>query len=283
MRLLSSDVIRRCLIADPGYAIISADFDQIELRVVAGLAQERSMIEAARRGESLHVLAAKRLFGEDYTPDQYKLAKNINFTWVYGGGAEKMARQYGITISQARQLITDYEKSFAALAAYKRREQDAILRSALSPAEYKAYKSLRSQMFNYRTDTSEGRIAQAAIRIEISRLCYRRKGYTITPFGRRLIVDLEKPYAVVNYKVQSSAADIMKQALLDVMGDKELEPTVLLPIHDEFLGQAPKEEAEYYAKRYAKVMSREFEGVPITASGKVYGKSWGHGYRKNNS
>lgn len=280
MRLLSSDVIRRCLIADPGYSIISADFDQIELRIIAGLAQERSMIEAAKRGESLHVLAAKRLFGEDYTPDQYKLAKNINFTWAFGGGPDKMTRQYGITYAQARQLISDYEKTFTALAAFKRREQDAILRSALSPNEYRTYKALRSQLFHYRSDTAQGRIAQAAIRIELDRLCYRRKGYTTTPFGRRLIVDLDRPYSVVNYKVQSSAADTMKHALLDVMADKELEPTVLLPIHDEFLGQAPKEDAQYFADRYAEVMSREFEGVPITASGKVYGKSWGHGYRK---
>lgn len=280
MRLLSSDVIRRCLIADPGMSIISADFDQIELRVVAGLAQERSMMDAAKQGISLHVLAATRLFGKDYTPDQYKLAKNINFTWVYGGGPNKMARQYEISMAQAIQLIRDYEKSFPSLAAYKRREQDAILRSALSSAEYKTYKTLRSQMFNYRSDTREGRSAQAAIRIEIARLCYRRHGYAITPFGRRLVVDLEKPYTVVNYKVQSASRDIMCQALLDVMADPELEPTVLLPVHDEFIGQAPREDAEYFATRYAEVMTREFEGVPITASGKVYGRSWGHGYRK---
>jgi DNA polymerase-1 len=72
--------------------------------------------------------------------------------------------------------------------------------------------------------------------------------------------------------------DLLKEALLDVMNDPELEPTVLLPVHDELLGQAPIDEAEYIAQRYGKVMSREFMGVPITATGKVYGKSWGHGY-----
>lgn len=278
MKLLSSAVIRRCLIADPGQSVLSADFDQIELRVIAGFAGEQSMIEAAKRGESLHKLAATKLFGADYTPDQYKYAKNINFTWAFGGGAGTMATRYSISLAQATELVHNYETSFPALVAFKKRETDAILRSALSSQEYKLYRQLRSQMFSLRSDTPEGRKARWAIGIEIKRLCYRRHGIAVTPSGRRLIVDAEKAYAVVNYKVQSTAADIMKRALLRVMADPELEPTVLLSIHDELLGQAPTEQAERIAERYAEVMSTRFRGVPITASGKVYGKSWGHGY-----
>lgn len=279
MKLLASETIRRCFIADPGMAIFSADFDQVELRVAAGYAQERSMIEAAKRGESLHKLAAAELFGIDYTPDQYKYAKNINFTWVFGGGAEKMARQYEITMAQAMDLMRRYESAFPALVAFKKREQEQILRTALTSREYQAYRMLRSRMFNFRNDTKEGRTQRAAIGWEIKRLCYRKHGYATTPFGRRLIVDAEKPYTVVNYKVQSTAADIMKGALLRVMADPELEPYALLPIHDEILGQAPRRLAERIAQRYGEVMSTTFEGVPITATGKVYGKSWGHGYR----
>lgn len=280
MRLLKADVIRRCLIADPGMSILSADFDQIEWRVIAAMAGEQSMIEAAKRGESIHKLAAVKLFGQNYTPDQYKRTKNINFTWAFGGGPGRMARSYGIPLEEARALTQDYEAAFPALVAFKRREQEAILKSALSSAEYKAYRQLRSRMFAYRNDTKEGRARRAALGIEISRLCYRRHGYAVTPFGRRIIVDADKAYTVINYKVQSSAADIMKTQLLAVMADTELEPTVLLPIHDELLGQARKRDAERIAQRYAEVMSTEFLGVPITASGKVYGMSWGHGYRK---
>lgn len=281
MKLLSADTIRRCLIADEGMAIFSCDFDQIELRVIAGLAQEKSMIDAAKRGESLHKLAAAKLFGKDYKPDEYKLAKNINFTWAFGGGASKMARAYDISMPQAVSLIKEYEAAFPALVAFKRREQEAILRTALSPQEYKIYRSLLSKLFAYRGDTAEGKRARKAVDIEIKRLCYRKIGYTTTPFGRRLPVDAIKPYSVVNYKVQSSAADIMKLAFLRVMDDSELEPTVLLPIHDELLGQGPKDKAAYLAQRYAEVMSTEFMGVPIDATGTVYGMSWGHGYRKS--
>jgi len=150
MKLLSAAAIRRCFVADPGYAIFSCDFDQIELRIIAGLAQEQSMIDAAKQGISLHLNAANKLFGLDHTPDQYKLSKNINFTWAFGGSARKMADMYGISMPQAMALVANYESQFQALVAFKRREQDKILRTALTPAEYKTYKVLRAQMFHYR-------------------------------------------------------------------------------------------------------------------------------------
>lgn len=280
MKLLSADTIRRCLIADPGHVILSADFDQIELRVAAALAGETVLIEAAKRGESLHKTAALNLFGEGYTPDQYRYTKNVNFGWLFGGGPKTLSIQAGIPFAQAQKIVKEYEKTFASLAAYKRREQNKILRSALSSEEYKAYQLLRSRMRYLREDTAEGKRARYALKIQIDRLMWRKFAYVVTPFGRRLIVDAAKSYTVVNYIVQSSAADIMKHALLDVMDDPELEPTVLLPVHDEILGQALKSKAERIAERYGEVMSRDFMGVPITATGKVYGKSWGHGYRE---
>lgn len=279
MKLLSSDTIRRCLIADPGYLILSADFDQVELRVAAALAGETILIEAAKRGDSLHKTTAIELFGIEHTADQYRYAKNVTFGWLFGGGARTLADQAGIPIDQAAQIVSRFTRSMAKMAAYKKRIQESILRSALSPREYTTYKNLRARMYDFRSDTREGIRARQTIGIEISRLCYRKHGYAITPFGRRLIVDAEKPYAAVNYIVQSTARDIMGEALLRVMGTGELEPSVLLVIHDEILAQAPRRDAQYVAERLAEVMTTEFQGVPITASGKVYGKSWGHGYR----
>lgn len=280
MKLLSPDTIRRCIIADPGMSIFTADYDQIELRVVAALAGEKSMIEAAKKGESLHITAANRIFGIGHTPDQYKLAKNINFTFVYGGSAYTMSVRYEIPYAEAQKLINDYREAFPALTAYMRREQKQIIKDALSPTEYRAYQSLLQKMFAYRNDTKEGKAARKAIQVEMSRLTWRKYAYATTAFGRKLIVDADKPYTVVNYKVQSTAADIMKRGFLRVMRDPELNPTVLLPVHDELIGQGPKRKALYLATRYGEVMTTEFQGVPITASGKVYGKSWGHGYRK---
>lgn len=260
--------------------IFSADFDQIELRVIAALAGEQSMIEAARKGESLHRLAAGRLFGANYSPDQYKLAKNINFTNVFAGGADTAASRYEISLTQARELFRDYGEAFPALKRYKRRMTESVLETALTREEYKAYKSLLSTMFNYRNDTADGKAARAQIQSELRRICYGKLGHITTTFGRRIKVDAAKPYTAINYQVQTTARDIMSEAFLRVMDDEELEPTMLLVIHDEFLGQGPKDKAEYLANRYSEVMTTEFLGVPVTASGKVYGKSWGHGYMK---
>lgn len=259
--------------------IISADFDQIELRVAAALAREQSLIDAARRGESLHKITAARLFGEDYTPDQYRYTKNVNFGWLYGGGAQTLSDQAGIPFEQAREIITEYTKIMPALTKYKRDQTRKVIESALNPQERQVYRQLLSRLFEFRGDTPEGRRARSAVQSEMDRLSRGKLGHVYTPSGRRLVVEASKAYKATNYIVQSYSRDVMAQALLDVMDDPELEPTVLLPIHDEILGEAPRAEAERYAQRYGEVMSREFEGVPLAASGKVYGKSWGHGYR----
>jgi DNA polymerase-1 len=279
MKLLSADTVRRCFVALPGHAMISADYDQIELRLAAALSGEETLIEAAKRGESLHKIAAAQLFGENYTPDQYRYTKNVNFGWLYGGGALTLSEQAGIPIEDAARIIRQYQESFPALTRYKRRMSDTVLKSALSKEEYRAYRTLVSRLHNFRRDTPAGRKARAEISNAIDLMCYHRVGYVTTPTGRRLIVDARKPYAATNYVIQSFAADILKQGMLDVMADPELEPTVLLPIHDELLGMAPRRKAERIARRYGEVMSTEVEGVPISATGKVYGRSWGHGYR----
>lgn len=281
MELLSAATIRRCFVADPGMLIFGADYDQIELRVIAALANEPAMIDAAKKGISLHLLAANRLFGIDHTPDQYKLSKNINFTYAFAGGAQTMADRYEITYAQGAALIRDYEEQFPALRRFKRTQQDKVLRSALSGMEYQAYKQLVGRLFQFRTDTPQGRKARAGIQREINRLCSGKLGWITTHFGRRLPIEASKAYTAINHEVQCTARDIMATGLLDVMADSELEPTVLLPIHDELIGQGPKRKAEYLALRYGEVMTTEFLGVPITASGKVYGRSWGDAYRKD--
>lgn len=278
MKLLSADTIRRCLIADPGHVMLSADFDQIELRLAAAFAGEQSLIAAAKRGDSLHKAAAIDLFGEDYTPDEYRLTKNGNFGWLYGSGPRNLSEQLGIPFVIAQRFVSDYTQRFTSLTAFKRREVDNVMRTAFTPTERSLYYSLKSQLFSYRGDTPAGRASRAAVQREIDRLCRGKLGWVTTPYGRRLPVDADKAYSAVNYLIQSTARDIMAEALLRVMDDRELEPTVLLPIHDELLGQAPKRKAKRIARRYGEVMSAEFRGVPITATGKVYGRSWGHGY-----
>lgn len=103
------------------------------------------------------------------------------------------------------------------------------------------------------------------------------KSEVITPSGRHLPVDRDRSFSVVNYMVQSTARDIMAAALLRIekagLGDY-----VLLPVHDEVIAQAPKEDAEDVAQAISEAMRATFRGVPIDTDAAVYGSSWGGGY-----
>ncbi|GAA1064726.1 DNA polymerase [Streptomyces asiaticus] len=111
----------------------------------------------------------------------------------------------------------------------------------------------------------------------------RARGFVVrTPVGRRLPLDRDRVYAATNYMVQSTARDVLCQALLD-MDDKGLTEYLLLPIHDEVLASAPEDVAEDVAAEIAKTMSMDFFGVPLDAdlTDAVSGYSWGSGYMKD--
>ena len=107
--------IRSCLTADPGQTLISCDFSQIELRVVAALAREQSMIDVFASGGDIHSATAARLFGDDFTPRQRGLAKNTAFGVVFQGGPRTLARQAGITEGEARMTIDNFYRQFPGL------------------------------------------------------------------------------------------------------------------------------------------------------------------------
>ena len=104
--------VRSCLTADPGQVLISCDFSQIELRVVASLAREQSMIDVFAAGGDIHSATAARLFGDDFTPRQRGLAKNTAFGVIYGGGAATLGRQAGISEGDARMTIDNFYRQF---------------------------------------------------------------------------------------------------------------------------------------------------------------------------
>lgn len=99
----------------------------------------------------------------------------------------------------------------------------------------------------------------------------------VTPSGRRLPLDRDRLYSATNYLVQSSARDVLAQALLD-LDEAGLTDHLLLPVHDEVIAQAPAADAADLARELAKVMTMSFHGVQLDAEASVYGPSWGHGY-----
>lgn len=114
----SGRMIRDCIIADPGHLLISADYDQVEMRLLAAMADEPQMKQAIAEGVDLHDMTATILFGTGFTPKQRKSAKNTGFGKVYGGGAKTLAKQTGISLGQAKDVIVAYDEAFPGVKEY---------------------------------------------------------------------------------------------------------------------------------------------------------------------
>lgn len=106
----------------------------------------------------------------------------------------------------------------------------------------------------------------------------RRKGYIVTPSGRRIPVDQSRPYAALNYMIQSTSRDVTAAALIR-LDEAGFGGALRLPIHDEVLASVPTEHAEEFATEIAQIMAIPFNGVLIDTDSEVYGPSWGHGYK----
>lgn len=268
--------IRQCVVAAGNCVIFSVDFDQQEMRVAGALSGEEKIIEAAHRGDSIHKLTARTIFGKKYTDLEYKYSKNLNFGWLFGGGATTLSRQTGIEHEAAADLIRRYSAGYPTLNAWKKQQTRDVLESAFSPSEYAMFLHLQRQMWEC-DDSVEGRALKRAYRAELDELCRGRIGTVVTPIGRYLPVEANKAYRVVNYLVQSTSRDITARGAIKVSQSRHGK-YALMVIHDEILGEAPIRKAQKVADEYAELMTMTFMDVPITASGKVYGRSWGDGY-----
>ena len=233
-QLPSNDsVIRRAFIADEGYSMLAVDYSQIEMRVLAGVSGDQTMISAIKSGVDLHDFTAAQLFGEEFSKQQRKIAKGVGFGKVYGGGASTLSRQTGAEIEDVKRAIAAYDRTYPGIAAYSR----GLIES-----------------------TDRGELV------------------VYTPSGRPLPLDRDRVYAATNYIVQSTARDVLAQAVVN-MFDAGLGEFLLLPIHDEVLAQAPSQDAEDVLRQMRKVMEEhDFMGVPVLSDGEIYGRSWGHGY-----
>ncbi|MDG4792728.1 DNA polymerase [Micromonospora sp. WMMD1082] len=232
-QLPSSDWrVRRAFIADPGQAIIAADYQAVEMRVLAALSEDATMKKAIADGVDLHSFTAERVFGPDFTKAHRKIAKAVGFGKVYGGGAATITRQTGADLASVKTALAAYDATFPGIKRYSRRLME------------------RAQ-FGKREVT--------------------------TPSGRHLPLDRDRLYAATNYVVQSTARDLLAQAIADIFA-AGLGDHLLLPVHDELIAQAPTESAEEVIREIGRVMESTFYGVRIESDPEVYGPSWGHGY-----
>lgn len=224
--------IRRAIVADEGQLLVAADYSQVELRVLAALADVRRMKDAIASGEDLHGYTATLVYGPDFTKFQRGLMKGVGFGKVYGGGKATLARQTGAPVDAVAHAIAEYDRVFPEIKRYSNRLQ--------------------------------------------RRAEYGRKE-VVTVSGRHLPLDRDRLYAGTNYVIQSTARDVLAQAIVDAF-DAGLGDGLLLPVHDELIGQAPAGEAAEYAAELGRIMSGNFYGVHLEAEGEVIGRNWGAAY-----
>ncbi len=116
--------IRLCVVAKSGWSIISSDYSQVEMRVLAALAEEYTMINKIKQGWKVHDIVATMMFGEGFSDKQYKLAKNTGFGEVFGGGAKTLAEQANVDIEVAKEAKKIFSEGFPGIKKYSRKLMD---------------------------------------------------------------------------------------------------------------------------------------------------------------
>ncbi len=216
--------IRAAFIAAPGWRLISADYSQIELRLLAHFAEDAALIDAFTRDEDVHARTAADVFGNLPVAEGRRLAKVINYGIVYGMGPARAARELGVPLAEAEQYIAGY---------------------------FARYPGVRRFI-----DTT---IAQARERGFVTTVLGRRR-YLPELGSRDPAVRQFAERAATNTPIQGSAADLIKVAMLEVrkrLRSANLAAQMLLQVHDELVLEAPAAEAA----RAADIVRDAMEGV----------------------
>jgi DNA polymerase I len=235
--------IRRAFIADAGHVLISADYSQIELRVLAHLAEDETLIEAFRRGDDIHDQTALKVFGEDGAMDAHtrrSVAKMINYALLYGKTAFTLSKDIGVTPEAAQQFIDAYFAGFPRVRAFI----DRTLEEGRASGVVKT-------MFGRRRLVPE----------------LNSRNYQIRSAAERM---------AVNLPIQGTAADILKRAMIDVHAAlvTHSEARMILTVHDELLFEVPKNQAdELAAVVRERMQSAVALSVPLTVDVGI-GENW---------
>jgi DNA polymerase-1 len=239
--------IRAAFVAEPGCVLISADYSQIELRVLAHLSGDATLTEAFRRGDDIHDQTALKVFGADSGLDPHELrrrAKIINYALLYGKTAFTLAKDIGVSQPAAQAFIDAYFAGFPEV----RRFIDALLAEARQTGAVKT-------LFGRRRLVPELTSPNAQVRAAAERVS-------------------------VNMPIQGTAADILKRAMIDVgrvLDERRARggrARMILTVHDELLFEMPRDEADDVAGMVRTGMEGAAQlAVPLTVDVGV-GENW---------
>ncbi|WP_434986871.1 DNA polymerase I [Vreelandella zhaodongensis] len=236
--------IRQAFVARPGYRIVAADYSQIELRIMAHLSEDKGLLEAFAEGRDIHTATAAEVFGtalEKVSADQRRSAKAINFGLIYGMSAWGLSRQLHIERNQAQTYIDRYFDRYPGVARY---------------------------MDRIRTQAAED-------------------GYVETVLGRRLYLPeihsqnrnrrQGAERTAINAPMQGTAADIIKQAMIDVdawLAEGEFDALMVMQVHDELVFEVADAQVEAFIEQVqARMQAAATLSVPLIVEAES-GANW---------
>jgi DNA polymerase-1 len=240
--------IRKGFVAEKGCVLLSADYSQVELRVLAHYSKDEAFTKAFERGDDVHAITAADILGVDrdrVTPDMRRIAKAINFGIIYGMGPQKLSEEAGIPSREAKAYIEAYYRKYQGVAQFK----EEMIRMARE----KGY---------------------------VTTLLNRRR-YLPDILHKNRVIQSESERMAINTPIQGTAADLIKLAMIRIaerLKENDFASRMLLQVHDELVFEVPEPELD----RLIPMVRKEMEGVyPLRVPLKVdmgYGKNWGEAH-----
>ena len=232
--------VRRAFVAKDGYSLVSIDYSQIELRLLAHFSQDSALLNAFKEDKDIHLETAIKLFGKEEALKKRDFAKSINFGLLYGMGSRKLSQELNISTKEAKEIIQNYFKAFPTVKSYLEQIQEDVKRQGFVETLLK-----RRRVFDYEGANAMGK---AAILRE-----------------------------AVNTVFQGSAADLIKLSMLkiqDFIKQNSLDAKLLLQIHDELIFEIEDKNVEDISNKFVEIMENVYSlNVKLKCSVSI-DKSW---------
>ncbi|WP_406944567.1 DNA polymerase I [Halobacillus sp. SY10] len=245
IRLEEGRKIRQAFIpSQKEWVMFASDYSQIELRVLAHIAQDEKLMQAFKEGEDIHTQTASEVFGvsrSDVTSEMRRQAKAVNFGIVYGISDYGLSQSLGITRKEAQAFINKYFESYPGVKSY----MDETIREAKETGYVSTFMNRRRYLPDIKS-----------------------RNFNKRSFAER---------TAMNTPIQGSAADIIKKAMIDLeerLQEEKMQAKVLLQVHDELIIEAPKEEVKQLEEVVSSVMENTVDlDVPLKVDSS-YGDTW---------
>jgi DNA polymerase-1 len=222
--------IRKAFLPQEGWQLLSADYSQIELRILTHLSGEPVLVEAYRSGDDVHALTARLLLEkEEVSPQERRLGKTINFGVIYGMGAQRFAREAGVGQAQAKEFLSRYKQRYPKVFAFLELQE----RLALSRGYVETILG-RRRPFHFDPGGLGRLLGKDPLEIDLD-------------VARRGGLEAQQLRAAANAPIQGSSADIIKLAMVQLHGALQasgLPARLLLQVHDELVLEVAPEALE---------------------------------------